>query len=64
MALSQVSATYKDTIGSVDKAIHKEHGICSACAHHPDNTDMGRILKTRYPGRISRCIAAPVAQKT
>jgi hypothetical protein len=61
MALAQVSAAYKDAIGSVYKTIHQEHSVYSSRAHHADNTDMGRILKTRHPGRVSRRIAAPVA---
>jgi hypothetical protein len=63
MTLSQVSATHKDAVCSLDKTIHQKHSVYTPRAHHPDHTDMGRILKTRHPSRISRRIAAPVAQE-
>jgi hypothetical protein len=46
MALAKVSAAHKDAIRPVHKTIHQEAGVYSSRAHHPDNTDMGRILKT------------------
>jgi hypothetical protein len=63
MAFAQVSAPYKDPVGSVDKAVHEEHSVYSTRAHHSDYPDVGRVLKTRHPRRISGCIATPVAQK-
>lgn len=63
MTLSQVSAAHEDAVCSVDKTLHQEHSVYTPRAHHPDHTDMGRILKTRHPCRISRRIAAPVAQE-
>ena len=63
MTLAQVSAPNKNTVRSVDECIHQEHSVYTPRAHHSDYTDMGRILKTRHPGCISRRIAAPVAQE-
>jgi hypothetical protein len=63
MAFAQVSATHKDAVGPVDKTIHEKDRVYSAGAHHPDDPDKGRILKTGHPCRVSRCITAPVAQK-
>ena len=61
MAFAQVSAANKDAVGPVDKTIHEKDRVYSAGAHHPDDPDMGRILKTGYPCRITRRIATPVA---
>jgi len=61
MALAEMSATYEDAVGAIEKTVQKEHGVYSARTHDPDDPDMGWILKPRHPGRISRCIAAPVA---
>jgi len=61
MAFTQVSAAYKDAVGPADKTIHEKDRVYSAGAHHPDDPDMGRILKPRHPSCVSRRIAAPVA---
>ena len=64
MAFTKVSPAHKDAVRAVDKTIHEKDGVYSACAHHPDDPDMGRILKTGHPCCIGRRIAAPVAEKT
>ena len=64
MAFAKVSATHKDAVGLVYKTVQEEYGVYAAGAHDPDHPNMRGILKTRNPCRISRCIAAPVAQKT
>ncbi len=63
VTFAKVSATHEDAISPVDKAVYEEDGVDSAGAHHADNPDMGRILKTRHPCCISRRVAAPVAQE-
>ena len=63
MAFAKVSATHKDAVRSVYKTVHQKDRVYSARAHQPDDADIGRILETSHPCRISRCITAPVAQK-
>ena len=63
LAFTEVSTTHKDAISPIDKPIHEEDGIYAARAHHPDDPDVGRILKTGHPSRISRCIATPMAKE-
>lgn len=64
MAFAKMSAAGKDAVRAVDKTFHKENRVDAARTHHPDDSHMGRILKTGHTGSISSGIATPVAEET
>ncbi len=64
MTLTEVSPAHKDAIRSIDKPIHEEDWVNTACAHDPDYPHVGRVLKPCHPCSIGRCITTPVAEET
>jgi len=64
MAVAGMSAGNPDCIGTFTQCHQKEFGAHPTRAwdsHHPD---IGGILGTTHPGKVSGTIAAPVAQET
>ena len=64
MAFAKLSAAGEDTVCALDKATHDKGWINPAGTHHPDGSQVGRILEPGYPGSIGSCITAPVTEKT
>jgi hypothetical protein len=64
MTFSQVSPTQEDTIRPLGEGVDDQVGVHHTGAHDPDDSAVGRILDSRYPGQISAGIGAPVAEKS
>jgi hypothetical protein len=64
MTFLQLSAAHEYPIGACREGFDDEQGIHSAGTHDSDRSDVRRVLKTGNPRRISRRIAAPVAEET
>jgi hypothetical protein len=64
MAFTKVSASGKDAVGPVYEAGQQKGRLDPASAHHPDGSDMGRVLQPADAGRIRSRITAPVTQET
>jgi len=63
MAFTQVSTADEYPVRSAGKTLQNERGVKPAGAHDPDGTQIRWVLIPPHPGRISRSVAAPVAQK-
>jgi hypothetical protein len=63
MAFTKVSAAGKDAVGTINKTGQQKGRFDPAGAHHPDGSDMGRVLQPADAGRIRSRITAPVTQE-
>jgi hypothetical protein len=63
MAFTKVSAAGKDAVGTVHETGQQKGRLDPAGTHHPDGSDMGRILQPADAGRIRCRITAPVTQE-
>ena len=64
MAFTKVSAAGKDAVGPVYEAGQQKGRLDPAGAHHPDGSDMGRVLQPADTGRIRGRKTTPVTQET
>jgi hypothetical protein len=64
MAISDMSTGHQHTIRPSQKRLEQEAVIHPACAHQPDQADIGRILHAGDPCQVSPGIRAPVADKS
>jgi hypothetical protein len=64
MAVTNVSATHQDAVRPQLKSSENEVGRNPAGTHHPDQPDVGRVLKAADAGQIGTGISAPVAAKS
>ena len=64
MTFAQVSPTQEDTIRPLGEGVDDQVGVHHTGAHDPDDSAVGRILDSRYPGQVSAGIGAPVAEKS
>jgi hypothetical protein len=63
MAVSNVSPGYEHTVCTHLEGLEDEVGIDSARTHHPDNPQIGGVLKTADTCQVSRGIGTPIASK-
>jgi len=58
-----MSAAHKNTVNALLKS--PEHMVRrnASRAHHPDNTDICRVLHTTDPSQVSSGVCSPGAQK-
>jgi len=63
MAFTRVSPGHPHTVRAVTEGSQDKLGAHPARAGQTDNPEIGRVLKTAYPGQIRCTVAAPVAQK-
>ena len=63
MAIANVSAAYKNAVSTLLESLENVVRGYSGRAHHPDVTDVGRVLQTADSRQIRPGISAPVAEK-
>jgi len=61
MAFARVSPGYPHAVRAMTEGGQDKLGAYPARAGHTDNPEIGRVLKTAYPGQIRSTVAAPVA---
>ena len=64
MTLTKMSPAHEYSVCSIEKSIQNEERVYPSGTHHPDDADIGRILKPGHACCICRRITAPVAQKS
>lgn len=64
IAFTQTSAAYEDAIDSALKSKKNMMRRNAATTHHPDGTNIRRVLQTTDPSQVSSCVCSPGAQKT
>jgi len=63
MTVPNVSTTHHDAINALFESLENIAQRNPPGAHHPDDSNIGGILKAADPGQISAGISAPVAAK-
>jgi len=63
MAVPDVSPAHQNPVCPALKSAENEMGGYCGRAHDPNGMNVGRILHSAYPGKISRSIGAPIAEK-
>ena len=61
MAFAGVSPGYPHAVRAMTEGSQDKLGAHPAGAGDPDNPEIGRVLKTAYPGQIRSTVTAPVA---
>jgi hypothetical protein len=64
MAIPNMSAGDKDTVGPLGQGLEDEVGIYPSRAHDPDNPHFRRILHAAYSGQVRGRVCTPVAGKS
>jgi hypothetical protein len=64
MAFAVLSAAGEDTVCPLNETTNDKGRVNPTRTHHPYGTQIWWILKSGDSGRISGCIATPVAEKT
>jgi hypothetical protein len=64
IAFTQASAANKNPIDSALKSKKNMMRRYTATTHHPDRTNIRRVLQTTDPSQVSSCVCSPGAQKT
>jgi hypothetical protein len=64
MAITGVTTRHKHSVCSVEQSFYNEKRIHSARTGDPDDSQVGGLFETAYPGCICSAIRAPVAEKT
>jgi hypothetical protein len=63
MTVTHVSPGHQNAVRTSLKRLENKIRIDPARTHHPNNSHVGRILKTAHPCQISGRIGAPVTRK-
>lgn len=61
MAFPRQTGADKYAISSMQKSLDHHDWIDSSRTHHPNNADVGTILKPRNPGEVCCPVRSPVA---
>jgi len=64
MTFPKLSPAHKNTVYTGLECIDDKQRVHPSRTHYPHGPHIGRVLKTSHARRISRRIAAPIAQKT
>jgi len=63
MAVTDVSPTHQDPICTALEGAENKMGGYRSRAHDPNGMNVRGILHSAYPGKVSRSISTPVAEK-